>query len=509
MKRKVINALIVMIMLIVLIGVSGNSVNDIMNDAETISENESESIVQEQEEAIFIIEEENADYSVPQLDYVLGEAEFVACIEANPIDKAMKWEDISSEQRIMFAADYRDAWLAEIEHAFKILQEYLSESDYDTLYASYESWMEYTEGELEVEKKIYYPASEYMEEGKYAGFGMYYPIVMERAANRTKEYAVELLSLEFAMTGDVQFIYGRERMVGNDFFYTEGTSTIEYNGYIYPLSCVEKKQKVYLDVTEIETFENGTLYTLELQQIEANEEWGDISMGRRYLGYFYVTEDMIYRRAVETYDGFTEAQTKKWIALIESDEQSFIEQCYVVCSEEAVPDMEHENDYHTYIEAVGDLRIFQLYNDYVGGTDDYETIVWQKGKGIVYYEHGAGGMLMHVAFCDDSYYMDAVETYFVANVPELKKYREYIERESEGEASLTYHVCAVEGGIPGAEDNYGYLVYVGEQWEDHRANWDWFLVKVDLSKIYYYDIVAGDYWTLEGWRASERYRDLE
>lgn len=292
----------------------------------------------------------------------------------------------------------------------------------------------------------------------------------------------------------------------NDFFYTKGTSTIEYNGYIYPLSCVEKKQKVYLDVTEIETFETGTLYTLELQQIEAEEEWGDISMGRRYLGYFYVTKDMIYRRAVETYDGFTDEQAQRWIALIESDEQAFIEQCYVVCSEEAVPDVEHENDYHTYIEAVGDLRIFQLYNDYVGGTDDYETIVWQKGKGIVYYEHGAGGMLMHVAFCDDTYYMDAVETYFEANVPELKKYEEYIERDSEGEACLTYYACAVEDEIPG---NYGYLVYVGEQWDDYQVNWDWFLVKADLSEIYYYDIVGGDYWTLEEWRTSDRYRNLE
>lgn len=215
MKKRVTSALIVMTMLIVLIGVSGNSVNDNMNEEEAISESESKSVIQEPDEDIFVIEEENADCSMPQLDYVLGEAEFVACIETNPIDKAMKWEDISSEQRILFAADYRDAWLAEIEHAFKILQEYLSELDYGTLYASYESWMEYMEGELEVEQKIYYPASEYMEEGKYAGFGMYYPIVMERAANRTKEYAVELLSLEFAMTGDVQFIYGQKSVEEN------------------------------------------------------------------------------------------------------------------------------------------------------------------------------------------------------------------------------------------------------------------------------------------------------
>lgn len=51
------------------------------------------------------------------------------------------------------------------------------------------------------------------------------------------------------------------------------------------------------------------------------------------------------------------------------------------------------------------------------------------------------------------------------------------------------------------------IIYVGEEWEDHRINWDWFWVKEDLSEIYYYDIVDGDYWTLEEWRASERYRE--
>ena len=104
---------------------------------------------------------------------------------------------------------------------------------------------------------------------------------------------------------------------------------------------------------------------------------------------------------------------------------------------------------------------------------------------------------------------DEVEEYFAANVPELKKYEAYIERESEGEARLTYHVCTVEGGIPCAEDDFGYLVYVGEQWSDHRVNWDWFFVNADLSEVFYYNIVECEYLTLEEWRASERYRDLE
>lgn len=160
--------------------------------------------------------EENTHSTFPELDYVLGEPEFVEAIESNPIDAAMQWKDDgSTEPRIVFAADYRDAWLAEIENAFTILQEHLTEADYEILHSSYESWLEYMEGELDIEQKIYYPGSAYMEEGAYAGYGMYYPIVMERAANRTKEYAVELLSLEYALTGDVQFIYGQKSIVEN------------------------------------------------------------------------------------------------------------------------------------------------------------------------------------------------------------------------------------------------------------------------------------------------------
>ena len=455
-----------------------------------------------------ITEAENATDSFPNLDCVMLEGEFHDLIEANPIDADMKWEDNGSEARIMFAAEYRDAWLAEIEHAFVILEQYLSKEDYDTLRTSYENWLEYMEGEFEVEQKIYYSGSEYASDKSQLGPGTYYPVVMERAANRTKEYAVELLSLEYAITGDVEFIYGYEKTTKNDFFYTGGTQTVTYNGYIYSLNANEIWQDVYLDVTEIETFENGTLYTLELQQIDVEDEWDEIRWGRRQLGYFYVTDDIIYKRTVRSEEGFTEEETSNCISLIESDEQAFIEQCYVVCSDTAVADVEHENDYHTYIEAIGDVRSFQLYNDYIGGTDAYETIIWQKGKGIVYYQFGEGDMRMHIAFCDDTYYRDAVYEYFMANIPELDSYAEYINRESEGKAHLTVQVFDDENGIPGGKEG-GYQVYVGEQWDDHSVNWDRFFVRADMSEVFYYDLVDGEYWSLEEWRVSEHYRVLE
>ena len=51
-----------------------------------------------------------------------------------------------------------------------------------------------------LEQNLFYP-------GFPAGSEITYPKVMEVCANKTREYAVELMSLEFALTGNVEFIY--------------------------------------------------------------------------------------------------------------------------------------------------------------------------------------------------------------------------------------------------------------------------------------------------------------
>lgn len=217
-----------------------------------------------------IAQTENEYSSFPELDYVLGEREFYDLIENNPIDADMKWEDVGTEPRINFAADYRDAWLAEIEHAFDILQMYLSEEDYAILYSSYENWQAYMAGELVVEQKIYYPGSEYMNDENYAGAGMYYPIVMEREANRTKEYAVELLSLEYAMTGKVDFIYEqgknadiwKEQLCGEWLVVEYLGSAVEYHG-AEPETSEEKEMAEEYDMAVEEQYLGSTIRLTE------------------------------------------------------------------------------------------------------------------------------------------------------------------------------------------------------------------------------------------------------
>ena len=97
------------------------------------------------------------------------------------------------------------------------------------------------------------------------------------------------------------------------------------------------------------------------------------------------------------------------------------------------------------------------------------------------------------------------------NIPELKNYAEYVEEKSEGHAAFVvapnYELkeLYVENEFRG---NY-YYVYTGEVWEDHRVNWDWFLVSEDFDEILWWDIVEIEYLTLDEWRQSPSYRELE
>ena len=97
------------------------------------------------------------------------------------------------------------------------------------------------------------------------------------------------------------------------------------------------------------------------------------------------------------------------------------------------------------------------------------------------------------------------------NIPELKNYAEYVEEKSEGHAAFVvdpnYELkeLYVDGEFRG---NY-YYVYTGEVWEDHRVNWDWFLVSEDFDEILWWDIVEIEYLTLDEWRQSPSYRELE
>ena len=65
------------------------------------------------------------------------------------------------------------------------------------------------------------------------------------------------------------------------------------------------------------------------------------------------------------------------------------------------------------------------------------------------------------------------------------------------------------GWLKRDEGNYlgtYYAIYVGEQWEDHQVNWEWFYVNVEKKEILWMDMVNLDYYTLDKWRETDDYQ---
>ncbi len=185
----------------------------------------------------------------------------------------------------------------------------------------------------------------------------------------------------------------------NAYFYEEGETVHTYEGYFYLHSYTELWQDIDLYITKLESFPNGILYALELQQPLSSDSYDEL-YDRKYIGYFYVMEEAIYYYIdyLTGEDGYSDEDTGRIIKWIRNYETNFLEKSTIVCCEEGTEDITDEDGYHAYVEVKGDRRIFRWYNDYYYGSKAYLLMVWEKGKGMVYYMHGNGGMNMHVEF---------------------------------------------------------------------------------------------------------------
>lgn len=182
----------------------------------------------------------------------------------------------------------------------------------------------------------------------------------------------------------------------NVYFYKAEETIHTYEGYFYLHSYTDLWQDIDLYITRLESFPNGTLYTLELEQPVSSDPYDEL-LDRKYIGYFYVMDEVIYYLSAEK-DGYTDANNNRIIEQIKSSEANFLEQCMIVCCENATEDITDDNGYHAYVEVDGDKRIFRYYNDYFYGSKEYMLIVWEKEQGITYYMHGNGAKNMHVEF---------------------------------------------------------------------------------------------------------------
>lgn len=151
-------------------------------------------------------------YKYPELfdnTLVNMEGDFYKKIDSNPIDADFTWEDTGTLDRIGRARAYCDAWIAEIENSLLVLEEYLTEEDYEMICSSYEGWKQYLENSFSVEQSIFYTFSKY-DGYPLAGGSLTYPRVMEITSMRARNYAIEIKSLEYIFTEEVEFVYCKQ-----------------------------------------------------------------------------------------------------------------------------------------------------------------------------------------------------------------------------------------------------------------------------------------------------------
>jgi hypothetical protein len=95
--------------------------------------------------------------------------------------------------------EYREQWEEQIVQTIQILESELKDSEYQNIIKAQTAWEEFMETTLNLEQSLYYI-------GGIAGDGTTYPLVSLVRAARTRARAIELMSLEYMLTDEIQFM---------------------------------------------------------------------------------------------------------------------------------------------------------------------------------------------------------------------------------------------------------------------------------------------------------------
>ena len=205
--------------------------------------------------------------------------------------------------------------------------------------------------------------------------------------------------------------------VNNPFFFPAGASFIEFEGMFVPNSGVLAIfQTAYLNVRRLKEFENAHLYVIYVNQLSLDyvEHLANIcpddpwlafyrmNPNWLHLGFFYVTDDVIYRTRAAAYTGsgleeFIERQNVKILADFEVYGMA-ARDWHIAANNDGTEDIPIYGDWHRFVEVEGSQRIFRQFSGREGGTTMYERIVWEEGRGIVFYLSGVGAMREHIEF---------------------------------------------------------------------------------------------------------------
>ena len=228
---------------------------------------------------------------------VPSDEEFTRLIAENPIDQYFTldgtWE--SETDRIERINIYRQLWKWEIENELQILKEYLSAQDYERLKQAYENQMEYIEKTEQVEESLFGLGSPAINgEGKLICDRESDIRVMEVKAERMRNYAIELMSLEYAFTGTVKFYKETARVGG----WLRGDGFAEYwavdedSEYQFPQSLFEE---IVASLKEGRWEEKLGKLSIERKVLNEEEKRELISVAEGYSGVSaYCEEDPMY-----------------------------------------------------------------------------------------------------------------------------------------------------------------------------------------------------------------------
>ncbi len=194
-------------------------------------------------------------------------------------------------------------------------------------------------------------------------------------------------------------IYQEEKYV-NPYFFRPGQREVVYQCYHCSLNGNNIEQNIKLHITKIRELDEGILYTLELDELDEPDPYDRMGSYRRYLGYFYVTEEEIWR-VYKPDVSYTAEMTEDVVRRMEETGLEAFDERVIVCNEPGTDSAADENGWHEYVDVEGDKRIFRLYSAYIGRTTEYQRIVWEKGKGITHYISGTGNKKRHVEVWQD------------------------------------------------------------------------------------------------------------
>lgn len=184
----------------------------------------------------------------------------------------------------------------------------------------------------------------------------------------------------------------------NLFFFPSGENSKSYDGKFDTLVDSWLFTTVNCLIIDLGQYYNGNLYNIKIElegsELKDNLIPGDFEYHARLnLGYFYLEEDKIYK-----FDATVEN-----IAIFEEG-NTLPEEGYITCQYEELKDPLDETvkGWHHYIEVEGDKRRSGFYNNTVE-TGYYETIIWEKGIGMVKYSsgYGAGRRLIELELVRD------------------------------------------------------------------------------------------------------------